>query len=190
MVNNNTSAGHPNNDDELQTQPCDTKTVPMGSFYILEKALRDDLWDSMNMKMPKFEGCESWVVPFPATLDFMQLVLFGFDDTASYIDDRYVRIVLRTVYDRQNSQEPAKELLLTPSNLSHDLQDARLQNAMVDAWRKLIRWMTRVVREEAVSLLSYLKEDMEKEVKAKLSSSSMMEEVKLSDMVAMIDDYF
>ncbi|KAK6825496.1 hypothetical protein PG987_012990 [Apiospora arundinis] len=184
-----TSHNKTTSNSEKETQPRRTRTVAMGSFYILEPDFRDHLWVSMGLKMPKFSGCESWVLPFPPKLNFMRLVLFGSNDAVAYLDDRFVRIVFRTVYDNKSNTELSKELLLTPANPSIQLEDPRLHIAMADAWIKLTRWMVLAVQGKPVSLLEFLKQEVKNELKKKLESATVVKEVALADIVQHIDQF-
>ncbi|KAK8087302.1 hypothetical protein PG994_002276 [Apiospora phragmitis] len=173
------------------SQPRTTaKTETMGSFYTLELDYRDELWNSLQLKMPKYKGCESWVMPFPTTssISFGDLAVFGYTKTSNYLDSRFVRLVFRTrLYDQD--QELGKELSLTPSNPSIDLDDPRFRVAMVDAWWKLISWMGKLMKGNHVNLLELLKGEVEQELRQKQARSAIMEELVVSDMVGQIDQW-
>ncbi|KAK8039504.1 hypothetical protein PG993_007915 [Apiospora rasikravindrae] len=138
----------------------------MGSFFTLDLESRDQLWTVMQMHMPKFEGYQSWALPFPAHLNFTELVIFGCNDSREHIDSRLVRIVFRTHFDK-NGKEVSKDILLTPCSGFIDLEDLRVHGALMDAWWKLCRWLARLVAGEEVKLLDHLKHELELEVQQK-----------------------
>ncbi|KAK8108059.1 uncharacterized protein PG998_010072 [Apiospora kogelbergensis] len=139
-----------------------TKVTTLGGFYTWEPIDRDELWGAIDLKTPKYHGYDSWAIPFPAPLDFNQLVLLGYNESSIFLDERYVRLVSRTHFDI-DGKEVARDLLLGPPNPSVNLQDLRFQNAMAEAWWKLVRWMDRVQSGDSVNLLSFLKADLEQE---------------------------
>ncbi|KAK7980314.1 hypothetical protein PG989_012771 [Apiospora arundinis] len=140
--------------------------ITMGSFYTLGASDRDELWQTMGLKMQKYPDHESWTIPFPAPLNFNQLVMLGYNESSVYLDERFVRLVYRTHYD-SNDNEVARDILLGPPNPSVNLHDLRFQAAMADAWWKVVRWMDRVLGGENINLLHFLKVELKQEFEQK-----------------------
>ncbi|KAK8039503.1 hypothetical protein PG993_007914 [Apiospora rasikravindrae] len=143
-----------------------TQIRTVGNFYTLGLHDRNELWHSIQLKTPRIPNSQSWAMPFPDSLNLMELLVRGYNEASLYLDERYVRLVLRTLHDAQGN-EVAKDLLLTPPHASIDLRDPRFRNAMADAWWKLNRWMIRVMHGETVSLLQHLKNELEEELEDK-----------------------
>ncbi|KAK8094805.1 hypothetical protein PG997_001490 [Apiospora hydei] len=153
--------------DQSQTQARGTQKIKnMGSFFTLDLHTRDHLWDSMKLKLPKYEGCESWVLPFPAHLNFTQLVIARCNDARELLDSRLVRIVFRIHVD-VNGKEIGHDILLTPCSCFIAPTDLRLHGALMDAWWKLCRWEARLAAGEQVKLLDHLKHELQIEVQQK-----------------------
>ncbi|KAK7980313.1 hypothetical protein PG989_012770 [Apiospora arundinis] len=171
-----TSHNKTTSNNEKETQPRRTRTRPSLGL--------DGSQDAQVLRMRELGAS----IP-PPKLNFMRLVLFGSNDAAAYLDDRFVRIVFRTVYDNKSNTELSKELLLTPANPSIQLEDPRLHIAMADAWIKLTRWMALAVQGKSVSLLEFLKQEVKNELKKKLESATVVKEVALADIVQHIDQF-
>ncbi|KAK8077123.1 hypothetical protein PG996_003293 [Apiospora saccharicola] len=139
-----------------------------GGWYTLEKNDRDELWRQMNLKAPAaYPGCESWVIPFPAHLNLIDLVIKGYRDTCLYLDERWVRLAYRTHHEADGKQV-ATDLILTPPSSSIDIRDIRFRNALADAWWKIGRWMYRVMHGENVKLWEHLEGEAKYELSQKL----------------------
>ncbi|KAK8133632.1 hypothetical protein PG984_005644 [Apiospora sp. TS-2023a] len=143
------------------------KIEPLGAFYELERDFRDELWDDMKLKIPKFEGYESWAIPFPADLnpDFMKIALGN--KSYSYLDDRFIRLIFRYHKDA-DGKIIGYDLLLSPSNPSIELDGLQFRAALMDAWYKLNKWLVKLIAGEKVPLYLFLHGDLEREVKEKL----------------------
>ncbi|KAK8077125.1 hypothetical protein PG996_003295 [Apiospora saccharicola] len=141
------------------------KIKPWGAFYELERDFRDELWDAMKLKIPKFQGYESWAIPFPADLDFMKLALGN--KSYSYLDERFIRLIFRDHKDA-DGKIVSHDLLLSPSNPSIDLDDLQFRAALMDAWYKLNKWLAKLMAGEKVPLYLFLHGELEREVKEKL----------------------
>ncbi|KAK6844813.1 hypothetical protein PG995_014923 [Apiospora arundinis] len=142
------------------------KVITLGSYYTLGVLDRDDLWKAMGLNLPKYPGHESWTIPFELPLKFSKLVLFGYNESCIYLDERFVRLVYRTHYD-SNNNEVSHDLLLGPTTPSVDMKSLCFQNAMADAWWKLVRWMDRVRSGENLNLLVFLKAELKQELQQK-----------------------
>ncbi|KAK8133634.1 hypothetical protein PG984_005646 [Apiospora sp. TS-2023a] len=134
---------------------------------------RDELW---NLLMPpKSAGCESWVLPWPSVLDAHNLVIKDYNEVSSYLDDRHVRLVIRTRTDAERG-EFVEALILTPARRDlADLGDARLQLAMLLGWGRLTQYLKHFFSGNKVTLLQFLRWDasrMVKELQDRLSRSS------------------
>lgn len=143
------------------------KVEPWGSFFELEKDFRDELWDEMKLKIPKFSGYDSWAIPFPADLDFSKLAVGGCNYTYKYLDERFVRPLFRTHKDK-DGKAVSYSLLLSPCNPSIELDDLQFRAALMDAWYKLNQWLAKLIQGDEVTLVSFLKGELEREVKEKL----------------------
>ncbi|KAK8009312.1 hypothetical protein PG991_011863 [Apiospora marii] len=148
--------------------PRRNKIETSGDHYTLELDRRNELWSGMNLKAPAaYPGCESWAIPYPAGYKFEDLVFPGYSGTCLFLDERWVRLALRTHRD-PDGKELAKDLLVTPSNPFIDLRDVRLRNAMADAWWKVGRWVARVSKGERLPLIQYLEAEAKLELEQKL----------------------
>ncbi|KAK8133629.1 hypothetical protein PG984_005641 [Apiospora sp. TS-2023a] len=139
-----------------------------GGWYTLEQDDRDELWRQMNLKAPAaYQGCESWVIPFPEHLNLIDLVIKGYGDTCLYLDERWVRLAYRTHHEADGKQV-ATDLILTPPSSSIDIRDVRFRNALADAWWKVGRWMYRVMHGENIKLWEHLEGEAKHELTQKL----------------------
>lgn len=123
----------------------------------------------MDLKMPKYTGYESWVIPFPPEFDFRKLLLFGSSVSAEYFNSRFVRMVFRDHVDKDGN-EISKEILLSPANPSIHLEDPRLHHALMEAYWKLGRWLATLMSGETVSLEVYLERQLRIEIDQKRES--------------------
>ncbi|KAK8133631.1 hypothetical protein PG984_005643 [Apiospora sp. TS-2023a] len=142
------------------------KIKAMTGAYILEKDDRDELWDYLNLKIPKYHGYECWAIPFPAGMDFFNLAQVGCNSTYEFVDSRFVRVMFRQHLDK-DGKTVANDILLTPSNPSIDLMDVRLHSALMDGYWKLSRWLAKLVSGDEVNLEEFLKADLQSELKVK-----------------------
>ncbi|KAK8009310.1 hypothetical protein PG991_011861 [Apiospora marii] len=97
---------------------------------------------------------------------FNTLGIFGGNTTYEFFDTRFVLVLFRDHLDK-DGKWLAKDILLTPCNPSIQLTDIRLHSALMDGYWKLSRWLARLMSGDKVNLYTFLKDDLQNEVKAK-----------------------
>lgn len=123
---------------------------------------RDTLWDLLLP--PKGPGSESFVLKWPSSLDPMNRILNYYSEICSHLDDRWVRLMVRTETNAEGA-EVITALILTPVRANLSVQDARVQLAMLYGWARLVYYVPRALSGDRMTLLQYLRRDTEHMVK-------------------------